>query len=42
MSGGPLVDAYCAVAGIIHKGGPTEGRDFAVHIEMLKNWLTES
>lgn len=41
MSGGPLLDANDAVAGIIHKGGPTEGRDFAVHIEVLDDWLKE-
>jgi len=35
MSGGPLVDAHDAVVGITHKGGPDEGRDFAVHIDML-------
>ena len=32
MSGGPFLDAHDAVAGVIHKGGPNEGRDFAVHI----------
>jgi RNA-directed DNA polymerase len=41
MSGGPLLDANGAVAGIIHKGGPNEGRDFAVHIKMLQDWLNE-
>lgn len=41
MSGGPLLDANDAVAGIIHKGGPGEGRDFAVHIEVLEDWLKE-
>jgi S1-C subfamily serine protease len=41
MSGGPLLDSNDAVAGIIHKGGPTEGRDFAVHIEVLEEWLKE-
>jgi RNA-directed DNA polymerase len=41
MSGGPLLDANDAVAGIIHKGGPTEGRDFAVHIRVLSDWLQE-
>jgi RNA-directed DNA polymerase len=39
MSGGPLLDANDAVAGIIHKGGPEEGRDFAVHIQVLEDWL---
>jgi S1-C subfamily serine protease len=41
MSGGPLLDANDAVAGIIYKGGPEEGRDFAVHIQVLKDWLKE-
>ncbi len=41
MSGGPLVDANDGVAGIIHKGGPGEGRDFAVHITELLDWLKE-
>jgi RNA-directed DNA polymerase len=35
MSGGPLLDAN------IHKGGPSEGRDFAVHINVLEDWLKE-
>jgi len=39
MSGGPLLDTDCAVVGVIHKGGPNEGRDFAVYIDMLKEWL---
>ena len=38
MSGGPLLDANNAVAGIIYKGGPNEARDFAVHI---RSWLKE-
>ncbi|MGY4750789.1 reverse transcriptase domain-containing protein [Pannonibacter sp. Q-1] len=41
MSGGPLLDDNDAVAGIIHKGGPGEGRDFAIRIEMLNDWLAE-
>jgi RNA-directed DNA polymerase len=41
MSGGPVIDEHNAVAGIIHKGGPTEGRDFAVHINALITWLGE-
>lgn len=41
MSGGPLLDANDAVAGIIHKGGPGEGRDFAVHIKVLQDWLKQ-
>jgi hypothetical protein len=41
MSGGPLLDANNAVTGIIHKGGPNEGRDFAVHIRVLEDWRKE-
>lgn len=41
MSGGPLLDVDDAVAGIIYKGGPGEGRDFAVHIKVLEDWLKE-
>lgn len=41
MSGGPLLNANDAVAGIIHKGGPNEGRDFAVHIKVLEDWLKQ-
>lgn len=37
MSGGPLLDADIKVVGIIHKGGPDESRDFAIHIEELKH-----
>lgn len=39
MSGGPLLFSNNAVAGVIHKGGPDEGRDFAIHIEALNEWL---
>jgi len=41
MSGGPLLDANDRVAGIIYKGGPNEGRDFAVNIKVLMDWLKE-
>jgi RNA-directed DNA polymerase len=41
MSGGPVLDAKGAVVGIIHKGGPREGRDFAIHIQALQDWLKE-
>jgi RNA-directed DNA polymerase len=41
MSGGPLLDANDAVAGIIHKGGQDEGRDFAIHIKVLNEWIKE-
>jgi hypothetical protein len=40
MSGGPLLDANDAVADIIHKGGPNEGCDLAVHIQ-VEDWLKE-
>lgn len=39
MSGGPVLDEEDKVAGVIHKGGPEEGRDFAVHIDALTAWL---
>jgi S1-C subfamily serine protease len=39
MSGGPLLNRDDAVVGIIHKGGPGEGRDFAIHMEVLNGWL---
>ncbi len=35
MSGGPVTDSDHRVAGVIHKGGPLEARDFAVHIKAL-------
>ncbi|SOC40023.1 hypothetical protein SAMN05892877_106341, partial [Rhizobium subbaraonis] len=41
MSGGPVFDDNDLVAGVIHKGGPDEGRDFAVHIDALTAWLDE-
>jgi S1-C subfamily serine protease len=41
MSGGPLLDRNNAVAGVIHKGGPAEGRDFAINMEVLNAWLAE-
>ena len=41
MSGGPLLDASGAVAGVIHKGGPEEGRDFAIHVDVLNSWLAQ-
>ncbi len=41
MSGGPIIDDQNGVIGIIHKGGPHEGRDFAVNVEALVAWLDE-
>ncbi|MER9164257.1 reverse transcriptase domain-containing protein [Mesorhizobium sp. M0227] len=41
MSGGPILDSNDAVAGVVHKGGPGEGRDFAIHVEVLNDWLAE-
>jgi len=35
MSGGPLLDNKDAVVGVVHRGGPDEGRDFAVDIAMI-------
>ena len=42
MSGGPVIDADDAVVGIIHQGGPTEGRDFAIYVSALMSWLRKS
>jgi RNA-directed DNA polymerase len=42
MSGGPLLDEDGAVAGINHKGGPSEARDFAVYVSALIDWLNKS
>ncbi len=39
MSGGPIIDNSDAVVGVIHKGGPLEGRDFAIVIEELYKWI---
>lgn len=41
MSGGPVLDEKDGVAGVIHKGGPNEGRDFAIDLGMLTAWLSE-
>ncbi|MDB5596206.1 MAG: trypsin-like serine protease [Hyphomicrobiales bacterium] len=41
MSGGPVLDDADAVAGVIHKGGRTDNRDFAIHINALSAWLRE-
>jgi S1-C subfamily serine protease len=41
MSGGAVLATNDAVVGVIHKGGPNEGRDFAIHIDVLNDWLTE-
>lgn len=41
MSGGPLLHNDNTVAGVIHKGGPGEERDLAIHIKELTEWLTE-
>jgi RNA-directed DNA polymerase len=42
MSGGPLLDHNNDVVGVIHKGGPEEGRDFAINIEVLISWLCDT
>ena len=36
-----MIDAEDGVIGIIHKGGPGQGRDFATHIQALYDWLKE-
>jgi S1-C subfamily serine protease len=41
MSGGPITDGNHEVVGVVHKGGPNEGRDFAVHIKVLNQWIAE-
>lgn len=41
MSGGPLLNQSNEVVGIIHKGGPNEGRDFATHLDALTDMLSE-
>ena len=42
MSGGPLLDDWDLVIGVIHKGGGGAGeRNKAVHIDVLKEWLSE-
>ncbi|MGC5795877.1 trypsin-like peptidase domain-containing protein [Sphingomonas sp. NFX23] len=35
MSGGPILNANGEVVGIVHKGGPAEGRQFAVRLSEL-------
>ncbi len=40
MSGGPVIDRHDKLAGIIHKGGPGEGRELAVHVKALMDWLS--
>lgn len=39
MSGGPILDANSRVIGVIHKGGPSEGRQLAIHLSVLHEWL---
>ena len=39
MSGGPVLNLENKVIGIIHKGGPGEGRDFAIRTDVLNSWL---
>jgi hypothetical protein len=36
MSGGPILDANGMVIGIIHEGGPDEGRQLAVNLSVLR------
>jgi S1-C subfamily serine protease len=39
MSGGPLLNANGEVVGIIHKGGPGEGRQLTIRLSVLQAWL---
>lgn len=39
MSGGPVLDSDYGVVGIVHKGGPTEERYFAIHVDELLTWI---
>ncbi len=41
MSGGPILDANGGVVGVIHKGGPDEGRQLAIDLSVLQEWLKE-
>lgn len=41
MSGGPIVNSYDQVIGIIHKGGPHEARQIAISIDVLQKWRVE-
>jgi len=41
MSGGPILDRAGKVVGIIHKGGPHEGRQLAIDLSVLQGWLKE-
>ena len=41
MSGGPLLYNDNSVTGVVHKGGPSEERDFAIHIEELNGWFAK-
>jgi RNA-directed DNA polymerase len=41
MSGGPVLDAHGKVVGVIYKGGPEMGRQFAIHLSNLTKWLAE-
>lgn len=41
MSGGPILNENGRVVGIIHKGGPDEGRQLAVNLSVLREWLAE-
>ncbi|WP_292686937.1 serine protease [Novosphingobium sp.] len=41
MSGGPIVDAYNEIVGIVHKGGPEEARQLAIAIDVFQTWVAE-
>jgi RNA-directed DNA polymerase len=39
MSGGPILNVAGEVVGIVHKGGPGEGRQLAISLSELEAWL---
>lgn len=42
MSGGPILNAAGEVVGVIHKGGPDEGRQLAVRLSEIKESLKDA
>ena len=41
MSGGPILNASGGVVAVIHKGGPKEGRQLAIRLSELRDWLNQ-
>lgn len=41
MSGGPVINVYNQVVGVIHRGGADEQRNFAIFIKELTDWIAE-